>query len=104
MLFGAEVSDDDQLQFLYRIADRIRRQDDVMAQANNHAPEQVMHGLFPRRVSDTVPDDMTDNEKLSLEVLDNKESKRRFALLVLKILTDANMLGKSSDNLERESR
>lgn len=91
-LFGAEVSDDDQLQFLNTIADRIRRQQDVMAQINNHSPDQIMHGLFPRRVSDTVLDAMTDNEKLSLEVLDNKESERRFALLILKIINGTNSL------------
>jgi type I restriction enzyme, R subunit len=95
-LFGAEVSDEDQVQFLNTIAQRISRQEDVMAQVNNHTPEQVMHGLFPQRVVDTVLDAMTDHEKLSLEVLDNEESGRRFALLVLKILTAAN-------NLQREN-
>lgn len=93
-LFGAEVGDDDQLQFLHTIAERISRQDDVMAQVNNHAPDQVMHGLFPKRVVDTVLDAMTDHEKLSLEVLDNEDSGRQFALLVLKILTAAKGLGK----------
>ena len=89
-LFGAEVSDDDQVQFLNTIAERISRQDDVMAQVNNHDSKQVMHGLFPKRVVDTVLDAMTDHEKLSLEVLDNEESGRKFALLVLKMLTAIN--------------
>ena len=35
-LFGAEVSDDDQVQFLHTIAERISRQEDVMAQVNNY--------------------------------------------------------------------
>lgn len=61
-IFGAEVSDDDQLQFLTGIAQRISRQEDVMAQVNNHSVEQVMHGLFPKRVLDTVLDAMTDHE------------------------------------------
>ena len=99
-LFGAEVSDEDQVQFLNTIADRISRQDDVMAQVNNHDQKQVMHGLFPKRVVDTVLDAMTDHEKLSLEVLDNEESGRRFALLVLKMLastqkmTDGKYIGR----------
>ncbi|HEY9816105.1 MAG TPA: hypothetical protein V6D20_09965, partial [Candidatus Obscuribacterales bacterium] len=94
-LFGAEVSDDDQVQFLNTIAQRISRQDDVMAQVNNHTPDQVMHGLFPKRVVDTVLDTMIDHEKLSLEVLDNEQSGRQFALLVLNILTAASgTLGK----------
>ena len=88
-IFGAEVSDEDQLQFLTGIADRISRQDDVMAQVNNHSVEQIMHGLFPKRVVDTVLDAMTDHEKLSLEVLDNEAKSRAFALTILKMLKSA---------------
>lgn len=86
-IFGAEVSDEDQLQFLTGIANRISRQEDVMAQVNGHSVEQVMHGLFPKRVLDTVLDAMTDHEKLSLEVLDNETKSRAFALVILKMLT-----------------
>jgi type I restriction enzyme R subunit len=86
-IFGAEVSDEDQLQFLTGIANRIRRQDDVMAQVNSHTVEQVMHGLFPKRVLDTVLDAMTDHEKMSLEVLDNETKSRAFAYAILKMLT-----------------
>lgn len=88
-IFGAEVSDDDQLQFLTGIANRISRQEDVMAQVNSHSVEQVMHGLFPKRVLDTVLDAMTDNEKMSLEVLDNETKSRAFALVILKMLKTA---------------
>lgn len=87
-IFGAEVSDEDQLQFLTGIANRISRQEDVMAQVNGHSVEQVMHGLFPKRVLDTVLDAMTDHEKLSLEVLDNETKSRAFALVILKMLTN----------------
>lgn len=97
-LFGAEVSDEDQVQFLNTIAQRISRQDDVMAQVNDHTPNQVMHGLFPKRVVDTVLDAMTDHEKLSLEVLDNEESGRKFALLVLKLLNVAQGPWKDGDS------
>ncbi|WP_055127387.1 type I restriction endonuclease subunit R [Pseudomonas mediterranea] len=88
-IFGAEVSDDDQLQFLTGIAQRISRQEDVMAQVNNHSIDQVMHGLFPKRMLDTVLDAMTDHEKLSLEVLDNESKSRAFALMILKMLKSA---------------
>ncbi|WP_052635316.1 type I restriction endonuclease subunit R [Pseudomonas sp. GM80] len=94
-IFGAEVSDDDQLQFLTGIAQRISRQEDVMAQVNNHSVDQVMHGLFPKRVLNTVLDAMTDHEKLSLEVLDNETKSRAFALVILKMLTSAAALGES---------
>jgi len=88
-LFGADVSNEDQVQFLTAIAQRISRQDDVMSQVKNHSAEQIMHGLFPSRVTDTVLDAMTENEKLSLAVLDNERSGRKFALLILKLLKES---------------
>ncbi len=72
------------------------RQEDVMAQVNSHSVEQVMHGLFPNRVLDTVLDAMTDHEKLSLEVLDNETKSRAFALVILKMLTALGGLEQSS--------
>jgi type I restriction enzyme R subunit len=57
-----------------------------MAQVNSHPPEQVMHGLFPKRVSDMVLNAMTDHEKLSMEVLGDEQTQRGFALLILRML------------------
>lgn len=85
-LFGAETTDDDQLHFAKGIAQRISRQEDVMAQVNSHSEEQVMHGLLPKRVVDSVLDAMADNEKMSLEVLDNETKSRLFTLLIYKLL------------------
>ena len=90
------MSVEDQLQFLAGIANRISRQEDVMAQVSNHLVEQVMHSLFPQRVLDTVLDAMTDHEKLSLGVLDNETKSRAFALVILTMLTAAGGLGQST--------
>ena len=95
-IFGAEVSDEDPLQFFTGIANRISRQEVVIAQVNNHSVEQVMHGLFPKRVLDTVLDAMTDHEKLPLEALDNDTRSRAFALVILKMLTAAGGLGQGN--------
>ena len=85
-IFGADTQDDDQLHFAAGITQRLLRQDDLMAQVNSHSVDQVMHGLLPKRVLDTVLDAMTDHEKLSLEVLDNETKSRAFALVILKML------------------
>ena len=45
-----------------------------------------MHGQFPQRVADIVLDAMNDNEKLSMEILDDKEKGRDFAMLILRLL------------------
>ena len=87
-IFGAEVSDDDQLHFARGIADRVRRDDAVMAQVESHSTEQVMHGLFPKRLTDFVLDAMSDNEKLSMEILDSEVKQRGFALTILRLLLE----------------
>jgi type I restriction enzyme R subunit len=88
-LFGAEVSDDDQLKFAYDIAERVSRKADVIAQIKTHTTEQAMHGLFPKAVVDAVIDAMGDYVTLSTAALANEASERQLALLVLKILTAA---------------
>jgi type I restriction enzyme R subunit len=87
-LFGAEVSDNDKLHYANGIADRIERDEAVMEQVRSHSPDQVMHGLFPKRVTDIVLDAMQDHEKLSMEVLENEGTSREFALLILRLLAD----------------
>lgn len=94
-IFGADTQDDDQLHFAAGITQRLLRQDDLMAQLNSHSVDQVMHGLLPKRVLDTVLDAMTDHEKLSLEVLDNETKSRAFALVILKMLKSAAALDES---------
>lgn len=64
-----------------------------MDQVNNHSVEQMMHGLFPKRALDTVLDAITDNEKMSQEVLDNETKSRAFVLGILKMLTQQAGLG-----------
>ncbi|PLW82525.1 restriction endonuclease subunit R [Kineobactrum sediminis] len=85
-LFGAEVGDDDQLHFANGIADRIERDEEVMAQIRNHSRDKIMHGLFPKRVLDAVLDALGDNEKLSLPILDSDECGRHFAMTILQVL------------------
>ncbi|WP_311946246.1 type I restriction endonuclease subunit R [Halomonas piscis] len=85
-IFGAEIDDNDKLHFAAGIADRISRDEAVMAQVNNHTPEQVMHGLLPERVEQAVLDAMNDQEALTTPLLENEETGRQFAMLVLKML------------------
>src|SRR5690554_2106260 len=59
----------------------------VMAQVDSHSTDQVMHGLFPKRLTDLVLDSMTDHEKLSMEILESEPKQRAFALLILSLLS-----------------
>src|SRR5690554_2013366 len=67
-LFGMEVTEQDKLHFANGIADRIGRDTEVMEQVRSHSTEQVMHGLFPKRVIDAVLDSLGDYEKLSVPI------------------------------------
>ncbi|WP_282039360.1 type I restriction endonuclease subunit R [Halomonas alimentaria] len=86
-IFGAEVSDEDQLHYAQGIAKRLQRDEALMAQVDQHDEAQVMHGLFPRKVTDAVLDALSDHEKLSMPLLEDEETGRQFALLILKLLT-----------------
>lgn len=90
-LYGAEVSDDDKLQ---SPADRIERDEAVMVQVRSHSEDQVMHGLFLKKVIDAVFDALSDHEKLSMPLLGDEETGRQFALLIPKLL--AGRLGKDA--------
>jgi len=85
-LFGAQVTNEDQLHFAKGVADRVERDSDVMAQISQHSPDQVMHGAFPKRVEDIVLDAMNDNQSMALEVLANDQKMRSFARTILTLL------------------
>ncbi|WP_221621147.1 hypothetical protein [Halomonas sp. YLB-10] len=78
----------DKLHFANGIADRIERDQTVMAQIHNHSEDQVMHGLFPKKVTDAVLDAFSEHEKLSMPLLENEETGRQFTLLILKLIAD----------------
>ncbi len=93
-LYGAEVSDDDKLHFANGVADRIERDEAMMAQVRNHSEDQMMHGLFPKKVTETVLDALSDHEKFSMPLLEDEEIGRQFALVIRKLLA-----GRSSNDL-----
>ena len=93
-LFGLEVTEQDKLHFASGIADRIGRDEEVMEQVRSHSAEQVMHGLFPKRVTDAVLDSLGDHEKLSVPILESQDTQREFALVILRML--AGRLGENS--------
>lgn len=86
-LFGAVVTDENKLTFANGIAALLGSDEALIAKVNSHSPEQVVRGTIHNRVVDAVLDVMTDNEKLSLEVLDIEVKSRAFALVILKMLT-----------------
>lgn len=68
-------------QRLAKIIDRIERDETVMALVRNHSEGQVMHGLFPMKVTDAVLASMSDHDKLSISLLEGEKTGRQFAQL-----------------------
>ncbi|WP_088743480.1 hypothetical protein [Cobetia sp. QF-1] len=60
-LHDAEVNAEDKLRFANGIAEGIERDEAVMAQVRNHSEVQVMHGIFPKKVTDAVLDALSDH-------------------------------------------
>jgi type I restriction enzyme, R subunit len=85
-LFGAEVQDQDKLNWLNGLADRVERNEEVMAQARTHAPEQVMHGRYPKYLTDILLESMDDNSNLTTQALEDDDKFRELALLILKLV------------------
>ncbi len=100
-LFGGDASDEFQLHYVKGIAQELGAQEDVMAQVNNHTPEQIMHGLFPNRVKEAVLDAMTEYENMSLKALDSELSLNQFQLIILKLLKSSAGL---QDNISKRER
>jgi len=98
----ASLSDTQTADDLMSYVQAFSRDEELMAQVNSHSTEQVMHGLFPKRMTDVVLDVMTDSEqwpedvrKMSMEVLDNADTTRQFGLLILKMLKAAAIDGQA---------
>ena len=75
------------------VAEHIRCDEAVVTPDEQHSPDQVMHGQFPKRVTDTVLDAMAEHEKLAMLVLGSPEKGREFALLILRLLMGPKRLG-----------
>ena len=91
---SGKPQDSEKLDFANGIADLIERDEAVMTQLRNHSEDQVMHGLFPKKAIDAVLDALSDHEKLRVPLLEDEETGRQFALVILKLLA-----GRSSNDL-----
>lgn len=70
------MSDNYKLHYANGIADRIQRDEAVMAQLRSYKESQIMHGISPEQVRGAVLDIMNDNEKLSMPLLRDADTGR----------------------------
>lgn len=88
-LFGSEIKDQDKLNWVNGLADRIRREESVMQQVATHTPEQMMHGRYPRLLEKLLLDSMQDNEQMTTKALENDANFHSLARLILTLLKEA---------------
>lgn len=81
-LYCAKVSGDDKMCFAHEIADRIERNEAVMAQARSYIEGLMLHGLLPNKVTDVVLDALSDHEKESMPQLGHV-NKQAYSLITV---------------------
>lgn len=95
-LFAGELTDDDKLNYVRTITDKVMENDGVMAQFRVNTPEQTMLGDFPSLVTDAIIESMDAHQSLATQVLSNDKIKQGFAHLVLDMVYDHINAGASS--------
>ncbi|WP_026279273.1 MULTISPECIES: type I restriction endonuclease subunit R [unclassified Thioalkalivibrio] len=85
-LFGAEVQSQDKLHWINGLTDRVERDEEVVAQVRTHTPEQVMHGRFPKHLTDILLESMDDQSQLTTQALEDEDKFQEVALMILKLM------------------
>ncbi len=85
-LFGAETTEQDKVNWFQSVKDKIKEDEDVMAQVRSNPAEQVMHGDFPRAVEKAILDSMTSHGELARESLEDPTIQRQLMHLLLRQL------------------
>lgn len=99
-LFGDEsLTDNDRLNFLNSIKDKVEENEQVVDQIRNNSREQVMLGDYPEAVRDAIMESLDNQKGMAGELLRNSDLRRQFAALLL----DA-ILREKSTNQSHQSR
>jgi type I restriction enzyme R subunit len=82
-MFGADTTEQDKISWFHSVKDKVRENERVMEQVRHNDPDRVLRGDFPRAVEDAVLDSMQGHNHLAQEVLDDDQTRRKFARMLL---------------------
>jgi len=86
-IFGGEnLTDQDMINYLNTIADKVRENEHVMEQLASNTPEQALLGDLPKAMQDAVLESREAHEKQAMAILGNQVTARNFLGLLLDVL------------------
>lgn len=80
------LTDQDMVNYLYTIKDKMKENTLVMKQIDNNTPEQAMLGDFPKALMDAIMDSGEAHENQMMQLLSNPEKANGFSRLVFDLL------------------
>ncbi|MEH6650605.1 MAG: DEAD/DEAH box helicase family protein [Motiliproteus sp.] len=81
-----ELTDKDQISYVYTIADKLSENQALMQQINNNTAEQAMLGSFPKAFDDAVMDSSEAHQNQMMQILSNPLVSQGVARVVLDML------------------
>jgi type I restriction enzyme R subunit len=88
-LFGAEITDEDQVMFAVHITEKLRSNDAVMAQVQNNPKEQAMKGDLPDAATEAIIEAMTSHSDMTTRLLSDTQTMTAFVGLLYDLLNKA---------------
>lgn len=80
------LTDQDMVNYLYTIKDKMKENTLVMKQIDNNTPEQAMLGDFPKALMDAIMDSGEAHENQMMQLLSNPDKTAGFSRLVFDLL------------------
>ncbi|RUM65129.1 MAG: type I restriction endonuclease subunit R, partial [Sulfurimonas sp.] len=85
-LFSGDLTDQDKINYINTVKDKVMENDAVMQQLQTNSKEQVMLGDFPVAVTDAIVDTMDAHNTLATQALSEDKIQQGFAKLILDVI------------------
>jgi type I restriction enzyme R subunit len=94
---GETLTDNDRLNYMNTIRDKVMENQKVVQQLENNTPEQVMIGDYPNAVQDAVMESFQTHNGLASQLLQNEVVSKEFAKLLLEVILKEKTFGLHGD-------
>ena len=94
---GETLTDNDRLNYMHTIKDKVLENEHVVQQIDNNTPDQVMIGDFPTAVMDAVMESLQTHNGLASQLLQNPMLSKEFATLLLMLIRKERSSGERLD-------
>ncbi len=86
LFIDAKLSDEDRLNYIKTVADKVRSDLDLMDQVNQNSRDQVLRGNFPDAVSKAVMESFDNHQSMATSILSDERILKSFAAAILDLL------------------